>query len=33
MLAAAVARTGLADPAAGQPLVYTPHDFRRILSA
>ncbi|HUZ38560.1 MAG TPA: site-specific integrase [Streptosporangiaceae bacterium] len=31
MLAAAVARTGLADPAAGQPLVYTPHDFRRMF--
>jgi hypothetical protein len=31
MLAAAVARTGLADPATGQPLVYTPHDFRRMF--
>jgi hypothetical protein len=31
MLAAAVARTGLADPATGQPLVCTPHDFRRMF--
>jgi hypothetical protein len=31
MLAAAVARAGLADPATGQPLVYTPHDFRRMF--
>jgi integrase len=31
MLNAAVARTGLKDPAGGQPLHYTPHDFRRIF--
>jgi integrase len=31
MLAAAVARAGLADPATGQPLAYTPHDFRRMF--
>jgi hypothetical protein len=30
ILAAALARTGLTDPA-GQPLHYTPHDFRRIF--
>ena len=30
ILAAALARTGLADPA-GRPLHYTPHDFRRIF--
>jgi hypothetical protein len=31
MLAAAVTRAGIADPATGQPLSYTPHDFRRIF--
>jgi len=31
MLAAAVARAGLADPATGQPLRCTPHDFRRMF--
>ncbi len=31
MLNAALARTGLKDPADGQPLHYTPHDFRRIF--
>jgi integrase len=31
VLEAALARTGLAD-AAGQPLHYTPHDFRRIFT-
>ena len=31
MLNAALARTGLVDPASGLPLHYTPHDFRRIL--
>jgi integrase len=31
MLDAAITRAGLADPAAGQPLRYTPHDFRRIF--
>jgi integrase len=31
MLNAAVAHTGLKDPAGGQPLHYTPHDFRRIF--
>ena len=31
MLAAAVARAGLADPATGQLLSYTPHDFRRMF--
>ena len=31
MLAAAVTRAGLADPATGQPLAYTPHDFRRMF--
>jgi integrase-like protein len=31
MLNAALARTGLADPADGLPLHYTPHDFRRIF--
>lgn len=31
MLAAAVARAGLSDPATGQPLNYTPHDFRRMF--
>jgi integrase len=30
MLNAALGRTGLAD-AAGQPLIFTPHDFRRML--
>jgi hypothetical protein len=30
MLNAALARTGLAD-AAGQPLIFTPHDFRRMF--
>jgi integrase len=31
MLTAALAHTGLKDPADGQPLHYTPHDFRRIF--
>jgi integrase len=31
MPAAAVARAGLSDPATGQPLSYTPHDFRRMF--
>jgi integrase len=31
MLNAALAHTGLKDPASGQPLHYTPHDFRRIF--
>jgi len=31
MLNAALARTGLTDPADGLPLRYTPHDFRRIF--
>ena len=31
MLNAALARTGLIDPADGLPLHYTPHDFRRIF--
>ncbi len=31
MLDAALARTGLKDPATGQPLHYAPHDFRRIF--
>jgi integrase len=31
MLTAAVARAGLSDPATGQPLRYTPHDFRRMF--
>jgi integrase len=31
MLAAAVARAGLCDPATGQPLRCTPHDFRRMF--
>ena len=31
MLAAAITRAGIADPATGQPLSYTPHDFRRIF--
>jgi hypothetical protein len=31
MLDAALACTGLKDPATGQPLHYTPHDFRRIF--
>jgi hypothetical protein len=31
MLNAALACTGLADPADGLPLHYTPHDFRRIF--
>jgi hypothetical protein len=30
VLAGALARTGLVDPADGRPLHYTPHDFRRI---
>jgi len=32
MLLRALAATGLTD-AAGEPLVFVPHDFRRILSA
>ncbi len=31
MLAAAVACAGLADPVTGEPLQYTPHDFRRMF--
>jgi len=31
MLAAAITRAGLADPATGQPLSHTPHDFRRMF--
>jgi integrase len=31
ILAAAVTRAGLSDPATGQPLRYTPHDFRRMF--
>ena len=31
MLNGALAHTGLKDPATGQPLHYTPHDFRRIF--
>ena len=31
MLAAAITRAGIADPATGQPLHYTPHDFRRMF--
>jgi integrase len=31
MLNAALVHTGLTDPADGQPLHYTPHDFRRIF--
>ncbi|MET9615688.1 site-specific integrase [Kitasatospora indigofera] len=31
MLLGALADTGLVDPADGQPLRYTPHDFRRIF--
>jgi integrase len=31
MLAVAVAHADLADPATGQPLAYTPHDFRRMF--
>jgi len=31
MLAAGITRAGIADPATGQPLSYTPHDFRRIF--
>ncbi|MEZ0095256.1 tyrosine-type recombinase/integrase [Streptacidiphilus sp. EB129] len=31
MLNTALAHTGLVDPADGQPLHYTPHDFRRIF--
>jgi integrase len=31
MLNSALAHTGLTDPADGQPLHYTPHDFRRIF--
>jgi hypothetical protein len=31
MLNAALAHTGLIDPADGRPLHYTPHDFRRIF--
>ncbi|MGH3238064.1 MAG: hypothetical protein ACRDOH_33355, partial [Streptosporangiaceae bacterium] len=33
MLNTALAHTGLTDPASGLPLHYTPHDFRRVLSA
>ena len=31
LLDAALARTGLTDPAAGGPLRFTPHDFRRLF--
>jgi hypothetical protein len=31
MLATAITRAGLADPVTGQPLHYTPHDFRRMF--
>jgi hypothetical protein len=31
ILARALARTGLTNPASGTPLHYTPHDFRRIF--
>src|SRR6266511_2505845 len=31
MLNAALAHTGLTDPATGSPLHFTPHDFRRIF--
>jgi integrase len=31
LLAAALARTGLVDPATGGPLHFTPHDFRRMF--
>ena len=31
MLAAAITRAGIADPATGQPLNFTPHDFRRMF--
>jgi integrase len=31
LLRAALARTGLADPATGGPLHFSPHDFRRIF--
>jgi hypothetical protein len=31
MLSAAIDRTGLTDPAAGEPLRFTPHDFRRLF--
>jgi integrase len=31
MLATAVTRAGLTDPATGQPLRHTPHDFRRMF--
>jgi hypothetical protein len=30
-ISAALARTGLVDPVDGQPLHYTPHDFRRLF--
>jgi len=31
MLTAALAHTGLVDPATGRPLHFTPHDFRRLF--
>jgi integrase len=31
MLAAAITRAGITDPATAQPLSYTPHDFRRMF--
>ncbi|MFC0439653.1 site-specific integrase [Kutzneria buriramensis] len=31
ILDAALARTGLTDPATGEPLRFTPHDFRRVF--
>jgi hypothetical protein len=33
MIQAALADTGLTDPVDGGPLNYTPHDFRRLVSA
>jgi hypothetical protein len=31
ILAAALVRTGLSDPSTGEPLRFTPHDFRRLF--
>ena len=31
ILAAALVRTGLTDPTTGEPLRFTPHDFRRLF--
>jgi hypothetical protein len=33
MLAAALTHTGLTDPSTGEPLRFTPHDFRRLIPA